>query len=569
MADIGVAGEADLTSPSGGIFSRLARVQYAALTRMRASLFVNAIRSGAGAIEFSARAVSFAIYCFIGVAIGAGAGATMYSLLSANEWSLVSVEFWVLCVVWQAISIALASFQEQFDLTGLLRFPVNFGSFVLLHLIFGLIDIPSIIGGLCSLGVLIGAAIARPDLTGWAALAIGLFVAFNMLLARAILAWLDRWLAKRRSREIVTGLFLMGVLGLQLLNPAFHGQDGEDRTQDAEGRLARHEGRPLIDPLSIVQGWLPPGAAANALRHAEVQDASAALGWLGLIGLYGMGASGLLALRLRAEYRGESLDEAPSRRQAAARESAGLSYGGPIAAVIEKELRTLTRSMPQLYALGVPMLMVFIIGNVFHTTAVNTRHPFQLAFPACVAYGLLGFIQLIYNNLGAEGSGIQLLLLSPTRMRTILLAKNLCHGGLFVLVATASAVLASLRLGRPGTIVAATTVAWLAFALPANLAAGNIMSLTMPYRVNLGRLGKQAGSQANAMLSMLIQATLLGVGAGVISLCTMLGKAWYAAIALAVLAVCSALGWLVVLRKSDGLAAKRRDQLISRLAKVE
>jgi ABC-2 type transport system permease protein len=279
-------------------------------------------------------------------------------------------------------------------------------------------------------------------------------------------------------------------------------------------------------------------------------------------------------LRLKAEYRGESLGESPNRQRVATRESGWRLRGGAIAAVIEKELRTLTRSIPQLYGLFVPMVMVFIIGNVFHTTATSTRHPFQLAFPVCVAYGLVGFIQLIYNNLGAEGSGIQLLLLSPTPirpppMRTVLLAKNLCHAGLFVMVAVGSALLASIRLGRPGPVIVATTVAWLAFALPANLAAGDLMSLMMPYRVNLGRLGRQRGSQGNALLSMMIQACLLGIGASVISLCTFLGGRWSAAIVLSALAAVAWVAWMVVLSKTDWIASSRKENLIARLVKTE
>jgi ABC-2 type transport system permease protein len=569
MVDVSFAEEADATTAGAGLFSRLARTQYSALAGMRANLFVNAIRSSAGAIEFSARAVSFTIYSFIGVSMGIGAGAAMFSLLSAHEWRFVPIEFWIVMLLWQAISIALASFQEHFDLAGLLRFPVSFGSLLLLQLIFGLIDIPTIVGGLCSLGVFVGATLAQPHLVIWIALVVACFAAFNMFLARAILAWLDRWLAKRRSREIMSGVFLLAVLSLQAFNPAFHKQMGDDVSRHTEAYRLQHGAHTVIDAVEAVQAWLPPGLGAGTLQHAGNRNPIAALGLLGLLGGYGVGAGALLALRVRAEYRGESLDEAPERRRAATRETGWLPFGGPIVAVIEKELRTLTRSIPQLYALAVPTLMVFVIGNVFHTTASGTGHPFQLAFPVCVAYGLLGFIQLIYNNLGAEGRGIQLLLLSPTRIRTVLLAKNLFHAFLFMVCAVVSGLLASFRLGRPDSVVVVTTVAWLAFALPANLAAGNIMSLTMPYRVNLGRIGRQAGSQANALFSMLIQAVLLGVGVGTISLCAFFGRMWLAALVLGVLAVGACLAWVIVLSKTDQLAASRRDQLLSRLARTE
>ena len=58
---------------------------------------------------------------------------------------------------------------------------------------------------------------------------------------------------------------------------------------------------------------------------------------------------------------------------------------------------------------------------------------FSLALPICLIYAQLGFTQLFYNNLGAEGMGIQLYFLSPTPMRTVMLAKNLFHSAVFAL----------------------------------------------------------------------------------------------------------------------------------------
>jgi hypothetical protein len=91
----------------------------------------------------------------------------------------------------------------------------------------------------------------------------------------------------------------------------------------------------------------------------------------------------------------------------------------------------------------------------------------------------------------------------------------------------------------------------------------------MPYRVNLGRIGRQRGSQANALLSMLIQGAILGVGAGVIGLCSFFGRLWLAAPILAALAGVSFFAWMRVLGNADLLANQRRDVLIEKLAKTE
>lgn len=115
----------------------------------------------------------------------------------------------------------------------------------------------------------------------------------------------------------------------------------------------------------------------------------------------------------------------------------------------------------------------------------------------------------------------------------------------------------------------AATIGWLAFALPANLAAGNVISITMAYRVNLGRIGRQSGSQANALLSMLIQTSILGIGVGIISLCAIFDRLWLAAPVLFALAGVTSLAWLLTLRNADAMANKRRDTLIARLVKTE
>ncbi len=115
----------------------------------------------------------------------------------------------------------------------------------------------------------------------------------------------------------------------------------------------------------------------------------------------------------------------------------------------------------------------------------------------------------------------------------------------------------------------AATAAWLLFALPCNLAAGNIFSLTMPYRINPGRISRQRGSQANALLSLLIELGVMGVGAVVFALCWFLERPWLAVAVFLVLAGAAFLAWLRVLGKVDGIANRRRDTLIETLMKAE
>jgi ABC-2 type transport system permease protein len=562
---------------AAGPLSRLSRSQYAALAAMRWQMFRNGMRTSRGALELGARAITYILYGSIGLGLSAGLGAGAYAMASSTAARFLPALFWAVFLVWQMLPVMLASFQEQFDLGILLRFPLGFRAYYLLYVIFGLIDVSTITGGLCCLGLWVGLTIARPALFAWSALALIVFATFNILLVRAIFAWIDRWLAQRRTREIVGAIFLLFVLSLQLLNPALH-QSRHSRNVSREERMAERrktagEMWPWLAKANAVQRWLPAGLAAQAVKQASEEKAAPAFGSVGILGIYALAAGAILAWRLRAEFAGESLGEAPSRAkgaQAAERRSAGWFAGGsgPIAAIVEKELRAMLRTMPLLYAVGAPLLLVLVFSGVFVRNGAQTNS-FPFSLPVCLVYAQLGFTQLFYNSLGAEGTGIQLYFLSPTPMRTVMLAKNLFHSMLFFLTASVAAVLAIFRLGLPPAPVLAASAAWILFALPCNLAAGNIFSLSMPYRLNPGRLSRQRGSQASSLLSLLVQMGEMAVGALVLWLCWFTDRLWLATPILLALAVIALVIWDRGLRNADALASRNKENLIAVLAKTE
>ena len=549
----------------GGPFSALARSQYRALASMRWSMFRNSLRTPQGAVELGARTIAFAFYTLMGLAMAAGFGAGVWAIAASGNWQFMSALFWVLFVMWQVVPVTLASFQEHFDLGALLRFPVGFGPFVLLHLLFGLVDASTMMGGLCCLGIWIGMLVARPALYASTALTLIIFAGFNILLVRAISAWIDRWLAQRRTREIVGALFFIGLLGVQLLNPAYWSQSHPHMS--AQSRAA---GLRWLSTANSFQRWLPPGLAAVDLQRSAASQHTEALESVSLLGIYVLAVGAILAVRLHAEYRGENLSDAPSRQKAERRTRSSVIGGsGPIAAVMEKEVRVLMRAMPLLYGLAAPLLMVFVLSGLFVRHGMEGGHASPFSMLVSLAYALVGFTQLFYNNLGPEGAGIQLLFLSPTPMRTVILAKNLFHTVVFSVDAILVCIIASLRIGWPGPAATAATVAWLLFALPVHLAVGDIFSLAMPYRMNLGRITRQRGSQASALLSMLIQLAVLGIGAGMVAVCSFFHRLWLAVPIFLVLAAGAILAWLRVLNNVDEMAARRRESLLATLVRTE
>ncbi|KAA6460950.1 hypothetical protein DYQ86_11790 [Acidobacteria bacterium AB60] len=558
-------GDAAAAATRGGVFSPLARAQYGALAQMRWSVFRHGMRTTKGAVETVARVVVIVVYSCIALFFAAAFGGSAYMVTAHGQWRVLPVIVWVLFLMWQIVPVSLASFQQQFDLAGLLRFPVSFGSFYLLHLIFGLVDVSTIMGGFCCVGLLAGITAARPVVFGWAAVSLFGFAVFNVLLVRAIFAWIDRWLAQRRTREILTVVFLGAMLGLNFLNPAFRGKAGgpwvSAHSKETVGRY--------LNTASAVQRWLPPGLAARGLRRgAEGQPGDAML-CLGLLGIYAVGIGGVLGLRLGAEYRGENLGDAPSRKRAEKRSTEWLLDGsGPIAAVMEKELRTILRALPLLYGLGAPLIMVFLFSGMYRNRGSSSLSHLPLGLLLCLAYAMVGFTQLLYNNLGTEGAGIQMLFLSPTPIRTVLLAKNLFHAALFALDAILVCFLASLRYGGVERVALAATTAWLLFALPVHLAAGNAFSLAMPYRVNPGRISRQKGSQANALLSLAVQLGVLAAGGGVLAACAYFDRLWLSIPIFVAMAAGAVVVWLRLLPRFEKMAYARRDDLIETLVKT-
>lgn len=578
-------------SPIGwGLFSRLARAQYGALTHLRWRIFVNGLRSKVGAFEFGARTLSYFVYGLMGLGLAFGAGGMAYGLVADQQWQYLPLVFWFVLLTWQVVPVMLASFQEQFDLGTLLRFPVSFRSFYLLYVVFGLSDVSTAIGALCCLGMLTGITAVRPDLFVFTAIVLLIFAAFNILLVRAIFAWIDRWLSQRKTREILAAFFMIFFLSFQLMNPAVwqHGRrpsGGKHRQQQVFQQLLNE---PWVHAASTAQNWLPPGLAGVALRKASERQPLRGLESLAVLAIFVMGAGGALGLRLRGEFRGENLGAAPARKIAAAASGKSVStrersagqerawslgaspsnFASPLIAVIEKEFRSLLRTLPLLYAVGAPLLLVLVISGSFLRGGINPHAPI-FAFPLCVFFAQLGFHQLFGNNLGAEGAGIQLYFLSPTPMRTVILAKNLFHASIFTLAMVIAGFLATLRLGRPSVELLAITAAWLLFVLPCNLAAGNIFSLTMPSRINPGRISRQRRSQGSALLSLLLQAGLLGVGALVYVFSSMVGMTLLAIPIFLVLAGIAVFAWLRILGNVDDIASQRKDQLIATLMKAD
>lgn len=551
---------------AASLFSPLARGQYAALAWVQTRMFVNSLRTRRGSVELGARILTFIVFSAIAIGPSIGLGIGAWVAASHGRYAGISVLLWVLMLTWQffaALAPAIAG--QNPELSHLLRYPVSFGSWVLLYLVYGLAAPSTLIGLLWTTAIGIGITIAHPELSLWTALTLGLFAFFNLLLSRMILAWIERWLAQRRTREIVTAIFLFLALGAQALNPAFH--------QSHHGVLygiGHQKAVTISNRVWSVQKSFPPGLATDSLTQwMHRSDLRAAQSLAGL-GLYTLGVGGLLAIRLRAESHGENLSEGPRRSTKARskpRARALLDFSGPIAAVFEKDLRYLMRSGPMLYNLAAPLVMVVVFGGAFRTGQFSSMR-LEYALPIGLVWAFLGLARLICNNLGAEGDGIQFYFLSPTPMRTVILGKNFLHLVLFLLEGGLISALIIFRFGFPAPSVAVATIAFLLFAVPANFAVGNLLSINMPYRINMARIRRETGALGNGLTSMVTQLGILAVGAGVLALCALLGRPWLAPPIFLGLAAISLFIYLRVLGNVDRMVHSRMESLTLEIMKT-
>ena len=187
--------------------------------RLRWRLFVNSLRSTRGKLELVSRImVSFAFAIGgLGGAFGMGVAAAL--VISAGKPELLALLLWPVFIFWQVFPIMATAFTNNPDSSDLLRFPLSYRSYFLVRLAYGAFDPATALGSLWSFGILLGVGFAKPELLPWTLLVLLAFAAFNLLFMQMVFAWVERWLAQRRTREIMGILFVLLMLSFQLIGP--------------------------------------------------------------------------------------------------------------------------------------------------------------------------------------------------------------------------------------------------------------------------------------------------------------------------------------------------------------
>jgi ABC-2 type transport system permease protein len=542
------------------------RGQLAAVAELRWRMFVNSLRTKRGKMELFSRVIVSGAFALGGVGGALGMVAGAYYFVSEGHPEYLAFLLWPVLMFWQFFPVMATAFTNNPDSSDLIRFPFSYRSYFLIRLAYGSFDPATALGSSWLLGILLGIGLARPVLLPWALIVLLAFAAFNLLLVQMVFAWIERWLAQRRTREIMGVLFIILMLSFQLIGPLM----------GRFGKQTHPEFQRFVEYLVPVQGALPPGLAAHAIAQVSQAHLLAGFGDFLLLGAFTVTMAYLLHLRLRAQFRGENLSEAG--RRGAVEKRHGLILGWnlpgfshPVAAVFEKEVRYLARSGPMLLTLIMPifMLVVFRLGpmSAARQGAFFARAP-NMAFPAAGGYALLMLTNLVYNNFGGDAAGIQFFFASPVRFGQIVVAKNLTHAGILVFDTVLAWLAVRFLYGTPALDVTVATLAGMLFAAPLNFTIGNLLSVYSPKKLDFSTFGRQRASQTTVLLSLGVQIVVVGIGVAAFVIARYYGSFWIATAIFLALAAISLTAYGVILGQMDRIALQRRETLVAELCRA-
>jgi ABC-2 type transport system permease protein len=504
----------------------------------------------------------------VGVSFGFFAATREFTVTGRLHW--MALLFWAIFVWWQIFPLFVAGFGASFEFRTLLRFPLDRRAFYLIGLAYGLADFSSLAAVLWLAVMTVGVATARITLFPVMLLVCGIFLLLNVTLERLVGSWLERILARRRTREIFFAVFILAMISLQFINPLLQ------RYGDT-ARPWAHQILPYLSPL-------PGSLAATALAESAAGSGSGMLTALAGLVVYTVIFSAILWLRFAAQYRGEELSEsvapvrtAPLPVAPGASTSDGLSFLSPqVAEVVRKEFRYLLRNGFSFVLLIMPPMMILIFtlqGSFIVHSGGHTRNGSALGisrgafFPAMMGYLVLVLMAPAYNAFAYEARGMQTYFMSPLRFRDIFIGKNLMMIAIVGVEIILSIIVFALRVGLPEAPVFVATLVAVAFTIIGQLAIANWSSLTFPRKLNFGQMRGQRQSGMAVLVAFGAQIVFGGISALLFFTGRWTGNPWLPAEAFSFLFAAALAGYISSLDALTALAEKKKESLLEALCR--
>jgi ABC-2 type transport system permease protein len=486
-----------------------------------------------------------------------------YSFLSGGHSAWIAWLFWAIFIFWQVVHIFMAGFGATFEFRTLLRFPLKLGAFYLIALAYGFADFAAIASVSWLIAMTLGATAANPGLLPVMLLTVAPFIWMNVTLERLLASWLERLLARRRTRELLFGLFILLSVSLQFIRPLV-----ERYQHGAPSAVLR-----FLPYLSV----FPAGLAGRTIAAAAGHNLDGVLQGAGGLFVYALFFSVLLWQRFAAQYRGEELSESAAPARAGARTISRrptspdvLALLSPqVAALVRKDFRYLTRNSFVLVSLLMPPLLVLLFSYQF-----GSKHPWipggvspDLFFPGMMGYLMLMLMMPAYNCFAYEGRGIQTYFTAPLRFRDVFLGKNLVHALVLIFEVIVALGVLAMRVGLPSPPSLVATLAALVFAVTGQFSIANWTSLSFPRKMEFGSLRGQRNSGVAVWVGFGAQIILAGICSLILLMGRWTGSPWLPAEAFAALAAAALAGYFASLDPLTQLAERKKETLIEALCK--
>jgi ABC-2 type transport system permease protein len=399
---------------------------------------------------------------------------------------------------WQIFPVMTLSSGWSLELSKLLVYPIRENALFGVEVLLRLTTAPEMI--IVLLGALVGLAM-HPGIPFSSAFWLLLYLPFNLLLSLAVREWLLRMFRRKRLRELfVAVIVILAVLPNLLVNtslgtklkPVFfsigtgQGAPWHELSELALGRFS-------FQALAI---WIVSLVFVDALarrQFAKMLDTDRAAEFESA----GRGKHG--TRRSRFEW----LLNLPSRL-----------FDDPLAALLEKEIRILSRSPRFRVIFGMACIFSAL---VFFPLAFGRNHSRFMAgnyLPVINTYGLLILGELLlWNVFGFDRKAAQIYFVAPVRFETVLRAKNLAALAAIVLM-TLFTTLFGYVLHAPITPSSAITSIFLTLILALFLlACGNLTSVILPRAIDPSQAFRnQKSGKATLWLMLCFIAMAIPVG---------------------------------------------------------
>jgi ABC-2 type transport system permease protein len=489
--------------------------------------------------------VAFAWYgIWAGVATAACislSAASREVLLTGLPWALTAV-----FVYWQLTPVLTASLGASLDMKKVLVYPVPESQFFTIEVALRVTAALEML--LVMAGITIG-LLRNPAAPAWgppaAAVAV---IAINLFVAAGLRSLLERLFAYRMLREILVLALVLSAAIPQLV--AYTGIPPS--LKDAFAGEA-----PLAWPWSA--------AAAVALGRSLEVSVPLLAGWTAAAYLFGR-------RQFARGIRFDSAAQSTTRARKAERwtslfyRAPRLLLADPLAALVEKEMRSLSRS-PRFRLV---FLMGFTFGFVIWLPMFRSHGHALALFPVIVScYALLLMAEVVFWNMfGFDRSSVQLYFYAPISLSTVLAAKSFA-AMLFVFAEIALVLGMSALTGVPLTAGKVLETYCVALILSVYLlSAGNLSSIYYPRAVNPDHSwGRSSRGKFQLVLLFLFPLLALPVGMAYAARFWFHSETGFVAL-LALAAVAGALMHHASLATAARLAEERKEKVLSALGEA-